>query len=114
MNTFFGARSSSALLVGPTLNPPSSATSCTPDPEPLQLGNRVRQQRVLGRIADLGRRGQDQPARTVLGVLGHLRQLAHVTKFVRFPKLPLRIGLASGSNNDTIRSLIGVARDPLA
>ena len=72
MNTFFGARSSSALVVGPTLNPPCRATSCTRIPEPLELCDRRGQQRVLARIADLGRCGrQDQPARTALGVFGH-------------------------------------------
>src|SRR5664280_1370943 len=53
-----------------------------PDPEPIELRDRVGQQRVLSRVPDPRRRGKDQPSRTTAGVLGGLRDLRHVPKFV--------------------------------
>ena len=59
------------------------------DPESFELGDGLRQQRVLGRVPQLGRGRQDQTSGAASGVLGHLRQLGNEPKFVGLPKLPL-------------------------
>ena len=53
-----------------------------PDPEPGQLGDRVGQQRVLGRVPRPGRGREDQSARSAPGVLGHLADLGDEPEFV--------------------------------
>jgi len=106
MYTVFGVRSASSLLVGPGWNPPSSATSAG-DPQPLELGNGLREQDHLLGIAWRVRGRQDQSTCAAAGVLGDLGQLGHIAELVGLADLPLRIGLASGSNNGTNLSLIG-------
>ena len=63
----------------------------------LELGDGVRQQRVLGRVARRGRRRQDEPARARLGVLCHLAQLVDVPELCRLAELALadrpRVGI---------------------
>src|ERR1039458_9773379 len=59
------------------------------DPEPLELGDRVGQERVLARVPDRGRRRDDQSARATLGVLGHLAELVDVPELVRLAEPPL-------------------------
>src|SRR5512140_1076689 len=54
-----------------------------PEPQPLELGDHLGQQRVLVRVAWLARGRQDQSPRAAAGVLGHLRQLHDVPELVR-------------------------------
>src|SRR5215213_832811 len=77
------------------------------DPKPLELGDGRRQERMLARVADLRGRGQDQAPRSTSGVLGHFRELGDVAELVRLAELALADRPASGSNSDTIRSVIG-------
>jgi hypothetical protein len=55
----------------------------------IEFRDRVGQQRVFSGVADPRRRGEDQPSRAPAGVLGDLRDLRHVPKFVRLAQLPL-------------------------
>ena len=73
-----------------------------------------RQQRVLGRVAQLGRRpaGSTRARRVLVCSVTSANWLTNPNSF-GFPSLPLRIGRASGSCSDTIRSLIGSPCDPL-
>ena len=78
------------------------------DPEPFELGDRVRQQRVLGRVAQLcATPAGSTRVRRVLVFSVTSANCDTNPNSLRFPSLPLRIGLASGSCSDTIRSLIG-------
>jgi hypothetical protein len=59
------------------------------EPEPMKLRDGLRQERVLPRVPQRGRGRHNQPARVALGVLGHLRELAHIPELVRFAELAL-------------------------
>jgi hypothetical protein len=89
MNTFFGARPSSAAFVGPTLNPPSSATSCTLIPSRMSSSTVCGSSVSSAGVADLCRHWEDQPTGAALGVLVHFRQLRDESEFVGLPQLPL-------------------------
>ena len=77
------------------------------DPEPVELGDRVGQQRVLGRVPDPARGGRISPRapRRVFSVTSAIWET--YPNSCGLPSLPLRIGLASGSEIDTSRSVIG-------
>ena len=58
------------------------------DPESGQLGDRVGQQGVLGRVPEPRRCWHDQSPRSTLGVLGHLADLADVPELVGLSGYP--------------------------